>query len=450
YKSVSDALAGISNSFINIKQGVIDGVLDDVTEEIVNGINKDVITGITQTVTDAVNSNRLVKQDEFTNAITIGGNMAGSEITVANSEGFARSISGVKAGMLTAGSTDAVNGAQLYSMSNMLATYFGGGAHYEDGEWKAPAFDIVQFNSNSRFSKNSYTTVADAFDALNNNMLDMSNRIDLITDQINSGSDGSGSDGSGSGGSGSGGSGSGGSGSGGLGWNENENAYDASHNGQPSKITNVDNGQVANGSQEVVNGGQLWETDQKVTEIGEKVNNLDKHMKYSTNGDGNTVLSLSGGDESEPVLIDNVADGKVEKGSKEAVNGGQLYEQMEIVLNEANKYTDEKFKKIADNNLNAAKQYTDMKFEALSYDIENTRKEARQAAAIGLAVSNLRYDDTPGKLSLAFGSGMWRSQSAFAFGAGYTSESGNIRSNLSVTSTGGHLGVGIGLTFTLN
>uniref|UniRef100_UPI002F966170 YadA-like family protein n=1 Tax=Bartonella sp. CB74 TaxID=3113620 RepID=UPI002F966170 len=406
------------------------------------------------------NGNRLVKQDEFTNAITIGGNMAGSEITVSNSDGLARIISGVKGGTLAVGSTDAVNGSQLYSMSNMLATYFGGGARYEDGEWKAPAFDIVQFNNNSRFSKNSYATVADAFDVINNNMLDMNNRIDLIADQINSGSGdagsggsgsgGSGSGGSGSGGSGSGGSGSGGSGSGGLGWNESENAYDASHNGQPSKITNVDNGQIANGSQDAVNGGQLWETDQKVTEIGEKVDNINKHMKYSTDGDGNTVLSLSGGDESEPVLIDNVADGKVEKGSKEAVNGGQLYDQMEIVLNEANKYTDEKFKKITDNSLNAAKQYTDMKFEALSYDIENTRKEARQAAAIGLAVSNLRYDDTPGKLSLAFGSGMWRSQSAFAFGAGYTSESGNIRSNLSVTSAGGHLGVGIGLTFTLN
>ncbi|MBB5074542.1 autotransporter adhesin [Bartonella callosciuri] len=91
-----------------------------------------------------------------------------------------------------------------------------------------------------------------------------------------------------------------------------------------------------------------------------------------------------------------------------------------------------------------------MKFEALNYNIEGARKEARQGAAIGLAVSNLRYNDTPGKLSVAFGSGLWRSQSALAFGTGYTSEDGKIRSNISATSAGGHWGVGVGFSLTLN
>ncbi|WP_019222134.1 YadA-like family protein, partial [Bartonella rattaustraliani] len=62
--------------------------------------------------------------------------------------------------------------------------------------------------------------------------------------------------------------------------------------------------------------------------------------------------------------------------------------------------------------------------------------------AIGLAVSNLSYDNTPGKLSLSFGTGAWRNQSAFAFGAGYMSEDGKIRSNFSITSAGGHFGIG--------
>ncbi|WP_375672750.1 YadA-like family protein, partial [Bartonella sp. AA16SXTY] len=97
-----------------------------------------------------------------------------------------------------------------------------------------------------------------------------------------------------------------------------------------------------------------------------------------------------------------------------------------------------------DDAVERANNYTNMKFEALNYSIENVRKEARQAAAIGLAVSNLRYNDTPGKLSVGFGSGLWRSQSAFAFGAGYTSESGSIRSNLSITTSGGHWGIGAG------
>nr|WP_246054769.1 YadA-like family protein [Bartonella massiliensis] len=55
-----------------------------------------------------------------------------------------------------------------------------------------------------------------------------------------------------------------------------------------------------------------------------------------------------------------------------------------------------------------------------------------------------------GKISLSFGSGLWRSQSAFAFGAGYMSENGKIRSNVSVTSAGGHFGIGAGFRVTLN
>ncbi|WP_282460434.1 YadA-like family protein, partial [Bartonella henselae] len=55
----------------------------------------------------------------------------------------------------------------------------------------------------------------------------------------------------------------------------------------------------------------------------------------------------------------------------------------------------------------------------------------------------------PGSLSLSFGTGIWRSQSAFAVGAGYTSEDGNIRSNLSITNAGGHWGVGAGITLRL-
>ncbi|OLL42156.1 cell surface protein [Bartonella henselae] len=77
-------------------------------------------------------------------------------------------------------------------------------------------------------------------------------------------------------------------------------------------------------------------------------------------------------------------------------------------------------------------------FGTLSYAVEDVRKAARQAAAIGLAVSNLRYYDIPGSLSLSFGTGIWHSQSAFAIGAGYTSEDGNIRSNLSITSADSH------------
>ncbi|WP_192871171.1 YadA-like family protein, partial [Bartonella bovis] len=238
-----------------------------------------------------------------------------------------------------------------------------------------------------------------------------------------------------------------------------------SHNGQPGKITNVANGTVAQGSTDAVTGDQLWATNDKIDNLEGKVDSIitngggaliDGAVTYDKDADGNKMnsITLAGGKEGEPVLIDNVADGKIEEGSKQVVNGGQLHdyvqEQANLTLAEANKYTDEKIDNIVGDAVAQANAYTDTKFDVLNYKIESVQKEARQAAAISLAVSNLRYNDTPGKLSVAFGSGIWRSQSAIAFGAGYTSEDGNTRSNISLTTSGGRLSVGAGISFTLN
>ncbi|WP_208441013.1 Vomp family autotransporter [Bartonella raoultii] len=379
-------------------------------------------------------------------------------------------------GDISKDSMDAINGSQLYSMSNQLANYFGGGAKYENGKWTEPTFKIVQVNENGETVEKEHHNVADAFGDVNKNMSNINNRIDDVINKVDSDA---------------------------LKWNDKEKAYDATHDGKPSKIINVADGKIAEGSKDAVNGGQLWKTNERVSNVENRVSGVEKDVKHlnnrvdnisntiadigdivtnidvkvdnidnkvndiaedavrydrDENGKKTNKITLKGGDPSEPVMIDNVADGKIETGSKEAVNGGQLHdytkEQMKIVLDESKHYTDQKINNIRidaiDEAVDKSKQYTDMKFNALNYSIEGVRKEARQAAAIGLAVSNLRYNDTPGKLSVGFGTGLWRSQSAFAFGAGYTSENGNIRSNVSVTTSGGHWGVGAGFNMTLN
>ncbi|WP_142417221.1 Vomp family autotransporter [Bartonella massiliensis] len=379
-------------------------------------------------------------------------------------------------GDISKDSTDAINGSQLYVMSNKLASYFGGGAKYENGKWTAPTFNIVQVDANGKTIKNSYNTVSEAFDGISNGMSNINNRIDDVVNKVDSEA---------------------------LKWNEDKGAYDAKRDDKPNKIINVADGKVAEGSKEAVNGGQLWKTNERVANVENRVTGVEKDVKHLTNrvdnisstvtdigetvynienkvdkidnkvndiaedavrydrdenGNKTNKITLAGGDASEPVVIDNVADGQIEKGSKEAVNGGQLHdytkEQMKIVLDESKQYTDQRIKNITvdaiDDAVDQSKQYTDMKFDILNYSIENVKKEARQAAAIGLAVSNLRYNDTPGKLSVGFGTGLWRSQSAFAFGAGYTSENGKFRSNVSATTSGGHWGVGAGFNMTLN
>ncbi|WP_245410090.1 YadA-like family protein [Bartonella tribocorum] len=154
-------------------------------------------------------------------------------------------------------------------------------------------------------------------------------------------------------------------------------------------------------------------------------------VKYDKGNDGKkkNKVTLVGVSESDPVLIDNVADGRIESGSKEAITGGQFHDyvdqQMKIVLDDANEYTDKRFNDVVNHTVNnviyKTTSYTDMKFEALRYELKEVRKESRRATAIGLAVSNLSYEDTPGSLSLSIGTGRWRNQSAFAVGAGYMS-----------------------------
>uniref|UniRef100_UPI0035CEB4D5 Vomp family autotransporter n=1 Tax=Bartonella sp. AP83NXGY TaxID=3243504 RepID=UPI0035CEB4D5 len=523
YDDVAKAFAGVGSSFTNIHK------------ELKNEINK-------------VVGDSLVKQDDATKVIKIGGEKEGSAITIANMNGDTRSLSGVKAGTLSEGSTEAVNGSQLYSLNQTLATYFGGGAHYEDGQWVAPTFKVTTFNDDGSPEEHSYPNIADAFAGVSNSFTKLHNEISdnieqnalLWSDEdsafvalhgkgekrskskLKSLLDGDISEGSteaitgnqlyslhqtlamylGGGASYEGGEwrapefkvsqfNSDGSlsekkiyhdvagafdgvsdgmtsindrihdveknvATNGLNWNEEEGAYDAKHDGNSSKITNVLDGKIEEGSQEVVNGGQLWSTNERVKEVEDKVDTIDQHVKdievavtdgvvnYDKDNEGKKTnsITLVGGNDSEPVMIDNVADGKIESGSKEAINGGQLHDytdqQMKIDLDDAKKDTDEHLKDIVNNGVDEAKSYTDIKFEALRYEIKEVRKESRRAAAIGLAVSNLSYEETPGSISLSIGTGMWRNQSAFAVGAGYISENGRIRSNISATSSGTH------------
>ncbi|WP_428839532.1 YadA-like family protein [Brucella oryzae] len=172
----------------------------------------------------------------------------------------------------------------------------------------------------------------------------------------------------------------------------------------------------------------------------------------------NGTASLPGGNPNAPVVLSNVANGVKRN---DAVNVGQLqntasstlakanvYSDMQSIktLGEANTYTDQQMTRA----VGEANAYTDTKFGMLSQDIGAVRKEARQAAAIGLAAASLRYDDRPGKLSAAIGGGVWRNEGAFAMGLGYTSQDSKFRTNVSMTTAGGNVGGGVGLSYTFN
>ncbi|WP_431225855.1 hypothetical protein ACQ86O_27605 (plasmid) [Serratia sp. L9] len=83
------------------------------------------ITSLTTNLTNITNdlnsgSVGLVQQDADTLGLTVAAATGGTFVSLAGTDG-ARTLSGVNAGALAAGSTDAVNGSQLFATNNTVA-----------------------------------------------------------------------------------------------------------------------------------------------------------------------------------------------------------------------------------------------------------------------------------------------------------------------------------------
>ncbi|RDJ19613.1 hypothetical protein DWF00_19750, partial [Bosea caraganae] len=168
--------------------------------------------------------------------------------------------------------------------------------------------------------------------------------------------------------------------------------------GGPVVLHNVAPGEISATSTQAINGSQLYA-------LGTKIDNS---VQYSTT-QANTVVFNSptnGGNVGAPVTLTNVAPGAVTPTSTDAINGSQLYQTNQAINNLA-AYTTEQIRK--------------------------NEKIASAGTASALAASGLRYDDRPGRTSIAGAVGYYRSQLGVAFGAGYTSQNGRVRVNAAVT-----------------
>jgi autotransporter adhesin len=212
--------------------------------------------------------------------------------------------------------------------------------------------------------------------------------------------------------------------------------------GAERTLTNVAAGRISATSTDAINGSQLYASNLAIESLQSGIGNItNSAVFYDTNIDGSkkNSITLQGGDPNAPVVISKVAEGVA---GTDAVNVNQLNKGVA----EAKSYTDSQLANVTE----AGKAYTDQKFGQLNQGIRAARQEARQAAAVGLAAASLRFDDRPGKLSVAAGGGAWRGEGALAFGAGYTSENGRVRANLTGATSGGEWGVGAGVSLTLN
>ncbi|WP_176385965.1 YadA family autotransporter adhesin, partial [Paraburkholderia youngii] len=110
--------------------------------------------------------------------------------------------------------------------------------------------------------------------------------------------------------------------------------------GNERTITNVAAGRLSATSTDAVNGSQLYATNQALDQIGSNITNLDQGaVKYDINTDGTVnynSVTLGGGRSSGPVVLTNVANGS---STYDAVNYGQLEALQTQVTNVNNRVT---------------------------------------------------------------------------------------------------------------
>ncbi|MDC3566575.1 YadA-like family protein [Escherichia coli] len=232
------------------------------------------------------------------NSVALGaGSIADQDDSVSvGSDSLQRKIVNVKNGTIKADSHDAINGSQLYAISDSVAKRLGGGSsvNVDDGTVKAPTYNLKNGNKNN---------VGDAL---------------TVLDQFT------------------------------LQWDQNRDKYSAAHgNSTASVITDVADGAVSDSSKDAVNGSQLKATNDDVetntTNIATNTGNIATNTaNIATNTTNITNLTDTVGDLKDDALlwngtafnaahgtettstITNVKAGTLSDDSTDAVNGSQL------------------------------------------------------------------------------------------------------------------------------
>ncbi|NAG58756.1 adhesin [Escherichia coli] len=278
YTNVGDALAAINTSFsdslgdallwdttagkFSAKHGINNdpSVITDVANGAVSSTSSDAINGsqlygVSDYIADALGGNAVVNADGSITTPTyaiaggsynnVGDALEAIDTTLDDAllwdatandgagafsagrgvDNTASKITNVANGAFSATSSDAINGSQLYTTNKYIADALGGDAEVNaDGTITAPTYTIANTD---------YNNVGEALDALDENAL-------LWDATANNG----------------------------------EGAYNASHDGKASIITNVADGNIGEGSTDAINGSQLFNTNMLIQQNSEVINQL--------------------------------------------------------------------------------------------------------------------------------------------------------------------------------
>ncbi len=177
----TDAVNGSQLYATNQRLGTAETNIDNLTQT-VNNINNGVVG--------------LVQQDDASREITVAKDKDGTTVNFTGTAG-ARVLEGVAAGAVNASSLQAVNGSQLYAVSQSMANNLGGGSVVNsDGTISAPSYSVGGKTVNNvgdaiaslddRTSQNS-SDIADLKDGMGDisgNVNEINNNITTINNNV--------------------------------------------------------------------------------------------------------------------------------------------------------------------------------------------------------------------------------------------------------------------------
>ncbi len=132
--------------------------------------------------TDAVNVGQLQASEQGALRYDLDGdgsvNYASATLGQA---GTATTLRNLGPGQVSATSSEAINGAQLFAANQAVATHLGGGAAVNaSGVLTAPTYSINNVAANGTVTKGSYNDVGTAFDAVSNSLANVADQTDEI------------------------------------------------------------------------------------------------------------------------------------------------------------------------------------------------------------------------------------------------------------------------------
>ncbi|HAY3738011.1 TPA: YadA-like family protein [Escherichia coli] len=296
------------------------GSTDAVNGSQLKTTNDAVATNTTNIATNTTNISNLTETVTNLGEDALKWDKDNGVFTAAHGNNTASKITNILDGTVTATSSDAINGSQLYDLSSNIATYFGGNASVNtDGVFTGPTYKIGETN---------YYNVGDALAAINSSF--STSLGDALL------------------------------------WDASVDKFSAKHgtNGDASVITDVANGDVSSTSSDAVNGSQLYTTNKYVVDalgggaevnadgtitaptytianadydnVGDALNaidtTLDDALLWDTDAGENGAFSAAHGKDKTASVITNVANGAISSTSSDAVNGSQLYTTNQYIV----------------------------------------------------------------------------------------------------------------------